>query len=117
MIDCAGPARQSWDPVVTMDFMATIMEVLNIERPKEQSKWHFDGVSVLPILKGETPADRGIGWMFSKPIASPKNGYGASYRDLSPASPSPPLNVNGICESDSTANPSSKWLIRLVLAL
>lgn len=74
-----GPARVSWDPVVTMDFMATVLEVIGVERPKDQSSWAFDGVSVMPILKGETPAVRGIGWMYNKPIASPTNGYAFRY--------------------------------------
>lgn len=62
-----------------MDFMATIMEVLDLERPADQKDWAFDGVSVLPILKGESVAERGIGWMYSKPVASPKNGYAFRY--------------------------------------
>lgn len=74
-----GPARESWNPVVTMDFMATIMEVLDLERPADQKDWAFDGVSVLPILKGESVAERGIGWMYSKPVASPENGYAFRY--------------------------------------
>ena len=59
-------ARVSWDPVVTMDFLATVMEVLDVERPASQKDWHFDGISVLPILKGEAVAERGIGWMYVK---------------------------------------------------
>jgi|EP01047_Picozoa_sp_COSAG01_P048365 arylsulfatase A-like enzyme len=66
-----GPARQSWDPVVTMDFMATVLEVLGVERPATQASWAFDGVSVLPILRGQTPQIRGIGWMYHSPGALP----------------------------------------------
>eukprot|EP01047_Picozoa_sp_COSAG01_P086894 COSAG01_NODE_19749_length_991_cov_8.226457_2_plen_61_part_00 len=47
-----------------MDFMATVLEVLGISRPAPQQSWNFDGVSVLPILRGETPTPRGIGWMY-----------------------------------------------------
>jgi hypothetical protein len=61
----AGAARVSWDTVVTMDFMATIMDVLGVDRPDNQTSWAFDGVSVVPILKGRTPAERGIGWQYS----------------------------------------------------
>ena len=71
--------RVSWDPVVTMDFMATVMEVLGVERPESQKDWHFDGVSVMPILKGETPAPRGIGWMFKEPVKSATFGYAFRY--------------------------------------
>jgi len=77
MVD--GPARVSWDPVVTMDFMATVLDVLGLHRPGKQAKWHFDGVSVLPLLKGHPVAPRGIGWMYDKPVASPKNGYAYRY--------------------------------------
>ena len=54
----------SWDPVVTMDFMATVLDVLGLHRPGKQAMWHFDGVSVLPLLKGHPVAPRGIGWMW-----------------------------------------------------
>jgi arylsulfatase A-like enzyme len=70
-----GPARVSWDTVVTMDFLATVMEVLKIERPESQAKWYFDGISVLPILKQEHVPERGIGWIYDKPVAAWKNGY------------------------------------------
>ena len=47
----AGGPRTTWDTVVTMDFHATVMEVLNVSRPAAQRDWHYDGVSILPILK------------------------------------------------------------------
>lgn len=72
-------ARVSWDTVVTMDFLATVMDVLHVERPSSQQDWHFDGISVLPILRGETPAPRGIGWMYQLPIKSAKRGYAFRY--------------------------------------
>ena len=62
-----------------MDFMATVLEVLGVERPATQSKWAFDGISVLPILRGETPEPRGIGWMYMTPTASVKDGYAFRY--------------------------------------
>lgn len=58
-----------------MDFLATVMDVLNIERPESQKDWHFDGVSAMPIIKGEKPSERGIGWMYLQPVISHKNGY------------------------------------------
>ena len=45
-------SRVSWDTVVTMDFLATVMDVLDVQRPVEQREWHFDGVSIMPILRG-----------------------------------------------------------------
>jgi arylsulfatase A-like enzyme len=74
-----GPAREVWHPVVTMDFMATVLEVLDISRPPTQQDWNFDGVSILPILRGEDPQPRGIGWMYSEPIKSEKTGYAFRY--------------------------------------
>jgi arylsulfatase A-like enzyme len=75
----SGPARESWDTVVTMDFLATIMDVLQVERPPEQANWHFDGTSIMPILRGEVPEERGIGWMYYSPILSAQNGYAYRY--------------------------------------
>jgi hypothetical protein len=74
-----GPARVSWDPVITMDFLATVMEVLDIERPAHQQDWAFDGISAMPILRGETPAIRGFGHMYMKPDADAKEGYAYRY--------------------------------------
>lgn len=72
-------ARVSWNTVVTMDFLATVMEVLDVQRPESQKNWHFDGVSVMPILKGEKVAERGIGWMYMKATKSSKEGYAFRY--------------------------------------
>jgi hypothetical protein len=55
------------------------MEVLKVDRPEKQQNWHFDGVSVMPILRGETPAVRGIGWMFNKAVKNEHDGYAFRY--------------------------------------
>eukprot|EP01065_Artemidia_motanka_P046058 TRINITY_DN6879_c0_g2_i4.p1 TRINITY_DN6879_c0_g2~~TRINITY_DN6879_c0_g2_i4.p1 ORF type:complete len:629 (+),score=238.06 TRINITY_DN6879_c0_g2_i4:52-1938(+) len=70
-----GPARVSWDLVVTMDFLATIMEVLSVERPAKQQNWAFDGKSIMPILRGEQWPDRGVGWAFDGWSESDNHGY------------------------------------------
>ena len=75
----SGRPRESWHTVTTDDFLPTIMELLNVERPLSQSHWHFDGVSVLPILRGEKPAERGIGWMHRFPNAAASHGYAFRY--------------------------------------
>ena len=62
-----------------MDFMATVMDLLNLERPPNQREWGFDGVSVMPILRGEEPEPRGIGWMYQKADADVKDGYAFRY--------------------------------------
>jgi arylsulfatase A-like enzyme len=47
--------RESWETVVTMDFLPTVMEVLGVSRPPEQESWAMDGRSILPLLmKPET---------------------------------------------------------------
>jgi len=61
---------------VTMDFLPTVMEVLGVSRPEGQAQWGFDGQSVMPILRGEEWPQRGVGWMYRTPDASPSNGYG-----------------------------------------
>jgi hypothetical protein len=38
-----GPARESWATVITSDFLTTVMEVLNVERPPAQRSWAMDG--------------------------------------------------------------------------
>jgi hypothetical protein len=47
-----------------MDFLATMMEYLAVDRPAKQTDWGFDGESILPILRGEQWPERGIGWVF-----------------------------------------------------
>jgi len=49
-----------------------------VQRPPAQRDWGFDGVSILPILRGETPEERGIGWMYNVPVAG-ENGYAYRY--------------------------------------
>ena len=71
--------RTSWDTVVTMDFLPTIMEILGVQRPESQKNWHFDGVSVMPIIRGETMPERGIGWMYSLPVKRADLGYAYRY--------------------------------------
>eukprot|EP00045_Choanoeca_perplexa_P010428 m.105203 g.105203 ORF g.105203 m.105203 type:complete len:534 (-) comp15277_c0_seq1:117-1718(-) len=57
--------RQSNETVVTMDVLATIMDVLDVERPSSQADWAFDGQSVMPILTGQGQFEtRSIGWMY-----------------------------------------------------
>lgn len=57
--------HETWETVVTMDFLPTIMEVLGVQRPVEQQHWAMDGQSIMPLLtgKGVFPA-RGLGWMY-----------------------------------------------------
>ena len=74
-----GPPRTSWSPVVTYDFMATMLDVLRVQRPPAQRDWAFDGVSIMPILRGEAPAERGLGWMYYNPLPSAENGYAFRY--------------------------------------
>ena len=44
----------SWETVTTMDFLPTIMEVLSVDRPREQQSWAMDGRSILPLLRNAT---------------------------------------------------------------
>jgi len=74
-----GPARTTWGTVVSTDFLATVMDVLDVERPAEQANWAFDGKSVMPILRGEQWPARGVGWMFNQPVATAANGYAFRY--------------------------------------
>jgi len=60
-----GKNRESWDMVVTSDFLPTMLDVLGVERPPAQINWGMDGKSILPLLRGESWPDRGMGWLFS----------------------------------------------------
>jgi arylsulfatase A-like enzyme len=74
----------SWETVVTMDFLPTIMELLSVDRPPEQQSWAFDGRSILPLLRNpqnfrwyeteEGPRSIGIGYHDTK--LSISNGWG-----------------------------------------
>ena len=60
-----GVARESWDTVITSDFLPTIMEILSVERPSAQRDWALDGTSVMPILREEAVPPRCIGHNFN----------------------------------------------------
>jgi arylsulfatase A-like enzyme len=56
-----------------MDFLATVLDILKVERPASQADWAFDGQSVMPILTQQgTFETRGIGWMYQN---VQQNGY------------------------------------------
>lgn len=71
--------RESWETVVTTDFLPTIMDVLDVKRPASQQDWAMDGVSLMPLLRDETVAVRGVGWMFDTVNLQSKKGYGFRY--------------------------------------
>ena len=94
-----GAARTSWATVVTMDWLPTVMEVLGVDRVPSQAGWALDGKSLLPILRGEAWPTRGIGWMYSKPVAEAANGYGYRFGKWK-------LAVGGVsCKSDDCKKP------------
>jgi hypothetical protein len=62
-----------------MDFLATVMEVLKVDRPAAQKDWALDGKSITPILKGENWPERGVGWMYASPTKNVNDGYGFRY--------------------------------------
>eukprot|EP00028_Trichosphaerium_sp_Am-I-7-wt_P009383 CAMPEP_0168513646 /NCGR_PEP_ID=MMETSP0405-20121227/3607_1 /TAXON_ID=498012 /ORGANISM="Trichosphaerium sp, Strain Am-I-7 wt" /LENGTH=410 /DNA_ID=CAMNT_0008532559 /DNA_START=216 /DNA_END=1445 /DNA_ORIENTATION=+ len=49
-------------PVNTVDFLPTVMDILNVERPEDQKDWAMDGTSIMPLIRGEEFPDRGMGW-------------------------------------------------------
>jgi len=67
--------REVWDPVVTMDFLPTIMELLKVDRPETQRDWRIDGVSLVDLMKGEKLEDRGIGWWYYSGAPDVDKGY------------------------------------------
>lgn len=79
-----GGNHVSWETVVTMDFLPTIMDLLKVERPEEQQSWALDGRSILPLLRNpdkfswnETiDGPRSIGIGYSDPQLSVTKGWG-----------------------------------------
>merc|ERR1712048_399597 len=59
-------AHESWHLMLSADFLPTVMDALGVDRPKEQADWAMDGVSVLPLLRGEVMPERGMGWLFDE---------------------------------------------------
>jgi len=69
-------------PVVTMDFLPTIMDILDVDRPEDQKDWGFDGISLVLLMKGgdeEELGDRGIGWWYRDAAPNVDDGYGYRY--------------------------------------
>lgn len=46
--------RESWETVVTTDFLPTVMQVLKVDRPPEQQNWAMDDQSILSLLRNES---------------------------------------------------------------
>lgn len=78
---------ESWETVVTTDFLPTIMELLNVDRPVEQQNWAFDGRSIIPLLNNHTSFEweqtedgfRSFGMAFQDVKLKPSNGWGYRY--------------------------------------
>eukprot|EP00035_Acanthoeca_spectabilis_P003245 m.92044 g.92044 ORF g.92044 m.92044 type:complete len:685 (+) comp12005_c0_seq2:46-2100(+) len=66
-------SRKVWDTVITHDFLPTIMDVLKVERPKSQQAWALDGISVMPLLRGNSLLNRCTGHLYN-------NGDNKGYR-------------------------------------
>lgn len=78
--------RESWETVVTTDFLPTVMELLNVNRPPEQQDWALDGRSILPLLRDKSlrwkytvEGPRSIGIGFFDPKLQDMNGWGFRY--------------------------------------
>jgi arylsulfatase A-like enzyme len=82
-----GGDHVSWETVTTMDFLPTIMEILNVDRPEKQQSWAMDGRSVLPLLRNPSnftwretsQGPRSIGIGYRRPQRDVKNGWGYRY--------------------------------------
>jgi arylsulfatase A-like enzyme len=82
-----GEEHVSWETVVTMDFLPTIMDLLKVERPTEQQSWAMDGRSILQLLRNphtfkwnetiDGPRSIGIGYHGTE--LSKMSGWGYRY--------------------------------------
>lgn len=59
--DYNGNIKQSEKPVISIDFFPTLLELANIEKPEKKL---LDGLSLLPILKGESFVRENLYWHF-----------------------------------------------------
>jgi len=70
--------KETYHAAVTMDFLPTILELLGMKHPHPQ--WYSDGMSLLPLLKGDIPTtshrSKELGWKFAKQTAWQKD-YGS----------------------------------------
>ena len=65
--------------VTTMDFFATVLEVMAVDRPEAQRDWPLDGQSLLPILRGDFeawPTPRRLAVAFHDWPPNSARGYG-----------------------------------------
>jgi hypothetical protein len=74
-----GPPRQVRVPVVTMDFLAPVMDVLAVARPTKQQSWHFGGLSPANARRTGGAGPR-VGWMYASPAGLANGGDGYAYR-------------------------------------
>ena len=59
-------------PVVTSDLLPTVCDILGVDPPSDRP---IDGISILPLLRGEiSTRDKPIGWMFD--VENIYQGYG-----------------------------------------
>lgn len=75
----AGPAFESWQLTSTVDFLPTIMDVLNVNRPAVQAQWPLDGISIVPLFDGQPLPERGMGWWYFNAIPSIEHGFAFRY--------------------------------------
>jgi arylsulfatase A-like enzyme len=92
------PSGESWETVSTMDFLPTIMDILNVSRPTSQQDWAMDGRSILPLFRGQRWSDtalgeRQIGFGFWDPRLMLVNGWGFRYGKWKYVQGSPSCNV------------------------
>jgi N-acetylgalactosamine-6-sulfatase len=77
----------SWETVTTMDFLPTVMELLDVDRPPEQQSWAMDGRSILSLLENATgfrwedteDGPRSLGLGNHDPTINMDHGYGYRY--------------------------------------
>ncbi|KAJ8602372.1 hypothetical protein CTAYLR_004215 [Chrysophaeum taylorii] len=75
----SGPAFASWDLISTVDFLPTVLDILQVERPQAQANWSIDGTSILPVFDRQHPMpSRGLGWWYR--VATPDTAHGYAFR-------------------------------------
>lgn len=75
----SGKSRESWEPISTLDFLPTILDILGIQRPQKQLDWPIDGTSIVPLVDNQPLPDRGMAWWYRDPIPNNQTGYAFRY--------------------------------------
>ena len=73
VIGSTTPSRHSSHVSSSLDFMATVNEIIGAQYPAAKANWTIDSKSLLPLLDGRQPLDsardKPLGWQYQGQVA------------------------------------------------